>query len=396
MRLVPRSVPGALLVASLVGCRFPELPAIDGDAQDGPRDAGPTGDGPRVGPLVTNYQAADLVLGQPGFLANTDRGISATSFRPDGIAFAEDHLWATDWGRHRVLGWANPSTTDAAATILLGQPSFDSGARTSPSGTTLSQPLDVFALEGRLLVADGYSRVLIWNSRPSGVAPAANLVLGQPDFVSAGSGTGAGQLRPPSGVWSDGTRVLVRGAELAFILWSWEQFPVVLGEPADHVLVGGPNVNAAEFGTTGTAIIDNGRLILTDPGRNRVLVWNTVPTTTGTPADLVLGQGSFTSDSPGVTAGAMNRPIDVLVHDGALFVADSGNDRVLVFDPFPTTSSATATQVLGQADLDVVVPDATTTSRTLNDPTGLATDGRHLYVADRGNRRIVRYLFGGR
>ncbi|MBP8810295.1 MAG: hypothetical protein KBG48_35115 [Kofleriaceae bacterium] len=359
------------------------------------RDTGVAIDGPRLAPLVANYQAADLVIGQPDFLTNADRGISARSFSPDGITFAEGHLWATDWGRHRVLGWASPTATDASATIVLGQTSFDAGAATNASGTTLLQPLDVVAIEGYVAVADGYSRVLIWNRRPTGVAAAANLVLGQPDFLSSAPGLGAAELRNPSGVWTDGSRLLVRGGEQTFHLWSWNQFPMSLGEPADQVLVGGLQVNAAEFASTGTAIVDKDRLILTDPLRNRILIWNTVPATTGIPADLVLGQASFSSSSPGTTAGGMSRPTDVLVHDGALFVADSDNDRVLVFDPFPTTSGATATQVLGQADLDVVVTDAATTSRSLNGPRGLATDGRHLYVADRENRRIVRYAFGG-
>src|SRR5689334_4671141 len=42
-------------------------------------------------------------------------------------------------------------------------------------------------------------------------------------------------------------------------------------------------------------IIVNGKLIIADQQADRVLIWNTVPTSSGTPADIVLGQSNFTS-----------------------------------------------------------------------------------------------------
>lgn len=130
---------------------------------------------------------------------------------------------------------------------------------------------------------------------------------------------------------------------------------------------------------------------MADPANNRVLLWNSIPSTSGTPANLVLGQATFTTMTSGSGAAAMNGPTAVLVVDGALLVADGGNDRILVFDPIPATSGASATQVLGQTTLTAVVLDQAPSDRSLNGPSDLATDGRHLFVADRSNRRILRY-----
>ena len=124
---------------------------------------------------------------------------------------------------------------------------------------------------------------------------------------------------------------------------------------------------------------------------NRVLIWNTIPTVSGTPADLVLGQPTFATEAAGSTASSMNSPTGVEVVDGALFVADAGNDRVLVFDPVPLASGAAATQVLGQSSASSVVLDQAPSDTSLNGPVSLAVGGRKLFVADRLNRRILRY-----
>ncbi len=85
---------------------------------------------------------------------------------------------------------------------------------------------------------------------------------------------------------------------------------------------------------------------------NRVLIWNNIPTSNGTPADVVIGQADFTSsDNPEPpTAQSFNQPGDVASDGTSLFVEDSSNNRILVFSPFPTSSNLAASVVLGQAD----------------------------------------------
>ena len=190
---------------------------------------------------------------------------------------------------------------------------------------------------------------------------------------------------------SDGARVLARGGFLTSRIWSWTSFPAVNAAPAAAVLAGGVGANASEFRSTGGVTSDGTRMVVADPGNHRVLIWNTIPATTGQPADIVLGQPDFASVTAGTGAARMSTPTGVAIIDGALLVADAGNDRVLVFDPLPTASGAAAAQVLGQSSTATAVLDQTPSDRTMNEPTDLAFDGRHLFVADRTNRRVLRY-----
>ena len=396
------------LVVLFAGCRFPELPVIGEDAGDAPQadaliDAPPSSDAVdasidavdarpvRTGPLVTNGQAADLVIGQPSFGTNADRGVTAQSFQPDGIAFASGRLWATDYFHRRVLGWNSPTASDPAAGYLLGQSLFTVDADQGVSQTSIFQAQDVEAVGTKVLVADGMNRVLIWTSLPVAAAQPADLVLGQPDFTTANVGTGPSQMRVPWGLWSDGARVLARGGFLTSRIWSWTSFPAVNAAPAAAVLAGGVGANASEVRSTGGVTSDGTRMVVADPGNHRVLIWNTIPATTGQPADIVLGQPDFASVTAGTGAARMSTPTGVAIIDGALLVADAGNDRVLVFDPLPTASGAAAAQVLGQSSTATAVLDQTPSDRTMNEPTDLAFDGRHLFVADRTNRRVLRY-----
>lgn len=389
-------------VLLFAGCRFPELPvigedaggdaavadgAIDGPPLDAEVDARPV----RTGPLVTNNQAADLVIGQPSFGTNSDRGITAQSFQPEGIAFASGRLWAADFGRHRVLGWSTPASSDPSANYLLGQTSFTSGAVTAATANTLWQPTGVAAHGSVVMTVDSYNRALIWTSLPATLGQSANLVLGQPDFTSQTIGTGPAGLRVPLSAWTDGTRVIIRGGFTSMRMWIWNSFPTTNAAPSDVQLLGGVNSNASEFGPALGVFTDGVKLVVSDAAKNRVLIWNTIPTVTGTPADIVIGQPTFTSAAAGSGAAALDYPSAAVIIDGALVVADTGNDRVLVFDPLPTASGASASQVLGQTSTATSIADQSPSDRSLNQPVDFAIDGRHLFVADRVNRRILRY-----
>src|SRR4030081_860163 len=100
-----------------------------------------------------------------------------------------------------------------------------------------------------------------------------------------------------------------------------------------------------------------------DTNHNRVLIWNRIPTTNNAPADIVVGQPDFnTFLVPGNTPSAksMRGPQGVWIQNGKLYVADTQNNRVLIFNKIPTANAAAADVVLGQADLTTFVqPDLT-------------------------------------
>ena len=41
--------------------------------------------------------------------------------------------------------------------------------------------------------------------------------------------------------------------------------------------------------------VQNGKLFVADTGNNRVMIWNSIPSKNNQPADLVLGQPNFTT-----------------------------------------------------------------------------------------------------
>ena len=87
-----------------------------------------------------------------------------------------------------------------------------------------------------------------------------------------------------------------------------------------------------------------GNLYIADQGNHRVLKYTT-PFSSDTTADLVFGQlGSFTSGVPdinGVTADSLESPGDVADAAGNVYIAETGNERMLEFDS-PATLGTTA------------------------------------------------------
>jgi hypothetical protein len=131
-----------------------------------------------------------------------------------------------------------------------------------------------------------------------------------------------------------------------------------------------------------------------DGYNNRVLLWNQLPTTDGQPADVVLGQADFTSRAPALTATGMNTPYTIASTGLQLFVTDSQHHRVLVWNTLPTANGTPADAVLGQADFTHANPNdpptgTTPSGRTLNQPGGVLLTWPHVVVSDYGNNRLL-------
>mgnify|MGYP003338675965 CR=1 FL=1 len=103
--------------------------------------------------------------------------------------------------------------------------------------------------------------------------------------------------------------------------------------------------------TSGTGVYDhpsglasNGtNLVLMDRLNNRILVWNTAPTSSSTLPDFVLCQQNTTATAAGTGLNQCNWPSDaVITPDNKLLVADTDNNRILVWNSMPTTTGASA------------------------------------------------------
>ena len=72
-----------------------------------------------------------------------------------------------------------------------------------------------------------------------------------------------------------------------------------------------------------------------------------------------------------------------------VYVSDTNNNRVLIFDINNLTDQAKAIKVIGQKDMFSRIPNNDTYG--LYRPIGIATDGKWLFIADNGNLRLVAY-----
>lgn len=215
------------------------------------------------------------------------------------------------------------------------------------------------------MIADsGSHRVLIYNFFPLNSGTNANVVVGQTGFTTNGSN-------------ANGTTVVANG--LSFL------------NNQSHVGI----------------FSDGTKLYVPDTANNRVLIWNTIPTTSGSNASVVVGQPNLTtntannkrSTSPATDLAdnaSLNQPTAVFVDptNGKMFIVDSGNHRILVFNSVPTSNHAQANNVVGQTNFKTIAANHggqlnTNGSQSFNTPTGLWITSNYLLVADSGNNRVL-------
>ncbi len=112
--------------------------------------------------------------------------------------------------------------------------------------------------------------------------------------------------------------------------------------------------------------------------------------TNGQSATIVIGQSSFTTNDFTPNATRENSPAGLVFDSsGNLWVADTGNNRVLEYTA-PLSTDEAASLVLGQPNFTTFTN--TTTATGLHWPTGLAFDlSGNLWVVDQANNRVLEY-----
>ncbi len=274
-----------------------------------------------------------------------------------------------------ILGAASAFAADfaegQAARLVIGQVTF-TAADPNSSNTVLGAAGGVAYAGNTLFVVDdnrlaatpSNNRVLLFSNvasqfpqptdqlPPNSKCPVcvgqASVVLGQPDFLTTSVNLAANQsnMREPTAVASDGVH-----------------------------------------------------LVVADTNHNRILIWNHIPTANNVPADVVVGQKDFASvgippnNTP--TASSLRGPQGVWIQNGKLYVADTQNNRVLIYNHIPTANGAAADVVLGQPNFttfvqqDVTQQTAAIAANTMLNPVSVTTDGVHLFVVDLGYNRVL-------
>ena len=197
------------------------------------------------------------------------------------------------------------NTKTFALKKLVSKTQVFKGAADSP----LLAPRGVFLANNKLFVADtAQNRLFIWNELPDSEFQKPDIVLGQSAKAKTGRNANgkvnASSLFYPSGIWSDGQKI-----------------------------------------------------ILADAWNHRVLIWLQMPAQDGQPADVVIGQPDFHKNEPNIngishppSAQSLNWPYGVFSDGKQLWIADTGNRRVLYFENIPTQNFMPADNVIGKPD----------------------------------------------
>ncbi|HEY6391028.1 MAG TPA: hypothetical protein VIX89_07110, partial [Bryobacteraceae bacterium] len=116
--------------------------------------------------------------------------------------------------------------------------------------------------------------------------------------------------------------------------------------------------------------------------------------------------GSGNKTYPPRCGATLSFPRFALSDGNRLFVADGGNDRVLVYNAFPTQNGQKSDIILGQIDefsdsvtdsSDTFRPDSNilrSAPNTIRTPLALAFDGTNLFVSDPFDRRVLVFTPG--
>ncbi|MFN4198883.1 MAG: hypothetical protein ACK4FS_07655, partial [Flavobacterium sp.] len=175
----------------------------------------------------------------------------------------------------------------------------------------------------------------------------ASLVVGQSNFTTTSAACTQVGLNGPSYVAISSKGVLAVVEQTGGRVKIWNNSITANGTPADVVL-GKPNFNTCGTSSSPTQSLtqsvngvaftpDGNKLIISDSSNNRVLIWNSIPTTSGQNADVVLGQPNYITGTSGTSSTKFNVPTGVFVsNDGKLIVADHYNSRVLIWNTVPT------------------------------------------------------------
>lgn len=448
--------------------------------------------------------SASPILGQPsgsgnacnaGTAAQDISGVGADSLcEPIGMTFdkSTSDLLVADSGNNRILEYSTPpitigqpNVTSRAPNSVNAQSLYLATASPSPSAgitpASVATPATAAGIvadaQGHLYVADGgNNRVFGFEDNPGFVPStpfpaatpspgAANLELGQPytltqlnsspvslgtasflaaDCNAGSSGLGPDSLCGPQGIAVDpdgnlfvadtrNSRVLEFNDPFAYIDYfpspslPTPAFPsppdplapasatIVLGHPldmaekhksvepdSDAFLVSGCNLGTVStagltMGTLcnpqGVAIDGRNHLFVADTGNNRVMVFDD-------PERLSTGDSAFQTLGSSLTP-PLSGPAAVAVDSKSnLFVTDTGNNRVIEYpastsgcaDPNPPCYSD-ATAIVISENGTSCTSGSPVSFETLRAPNALALDGLgDLYVADAGDNRVLEYV----
>jgi sugar lactone lactonase YvrE len=371
-----------------------------------------------------NATAANLAFGPTSLTSASGGGCTSGGLKsPVGITTTAGYLYISDSAQNRVLGWntsAGISTfpNGQAASISIGQANLTTCSAnqgsTIPSTTpscSLRGPTGIYSDGTSLWIADSANnRVVSFNPAPTASGVPASLYQGQagptganPDYalLNTSATVSGATLEAPQSVAVVGNTVYVSDSQLNRVT-AFSPNPSAAGASASLVL-GQTNLqtavaNLSDGTLTGQTLnapmgvfADSAQNVyVADSGNNRVAIFTGSISGNDPSATYAMGQGSLTSNTATITATGLHNPNGFCLANGQLFVSDSNNNRVLVFNSWsPTGNGTAASYVIGQANMTSAVAGLSATG--LNGPGTLACNTTALFVADENNNRVLKF-----
>ncbi|MCA9178868.1 MAG: redoxin domain-containing protein [Planctomycetales bacterium] len=286
-----------------------------------------------VADLAGRLQA---VVGQ-GVAGDRDGSFAEAMFRdPQGMAVDGDKLYVADTENHkiRLIDLQSKQVTTIAGTGEKRERATV-GQSLRALSTQLSSPWDLLLSDGQLVIAMAGNHQ-IWRLHLDSGSMRVLAGNGSEDIIDgAGSPRGAyvagtASFAQPSGLATDGTRLLIADSEGSSIRFM----------PLDGGAVG------------------------------------TLVGTAGLPANRLFTFGD--RDGPASRA-LFQHPIGVAYHAGQVFVADTYNNKVRAIN----ASNGAVTTLVGDGQ-----PGRTDSPPRLDEPAGVSVAGERLYIADTNNHLI--------
>ena len=371
---------------------------------------------------------ADVAIGQPNLVSgacNQGGGATLTTlctapFFGVGVAVdGGDNLYVADTKNDRALEYNGPfgygQTNNSTADLV-----FEGNNLAQPSGVAVDS-------NGNFYVSSEPHNQVYEYTQPVALdtADLLNLMIGP-----GAQNPNAGSLQFPMGLAIDAVNNLYVADQANNRVLEFNEG----GSPGNRMAngVGGqidrshnaPNyVDAVGEDAPGGIAVDAlsdppyRHLYVADSKNNRVLGWNDASAyVSAQPADIALGQPELFSykcnngvaggDVAGLGPDSLCGPARMAVDQkGNLYVADSGNNRVLVYNtPFngasgePGAGDTSADFVYGQGGafttMNCNLDGASATS--LCNPAAVALDGAgNIYIADAGNNRVLEFAKAG-
>ena len=338
-----------------------------------------------------------------------DNDFDSCFLAPRGIQVTEKNLFVSDTAQNQIFYW----NLDRNGDLVEENPSIIKTASITNKDAkfTFHYPSGLWSDGEKLIIADAWShRVLVWHELPKNNAQLPDLVIGQPNLETCEINT-TGEINKPKsdslywpyGVYYHKGQLWIADTGNRRIL-VYDKLPTENGSKADAV-IGQQDFFSRDYSKDyfvwpySVKINEKGEMLVADTSCFRVVYWGDYQDAFKQSFDLVLGQkndeGSLQNNGLlKASASGLNWCYDALFFKDGLLVADTGNSRIMQWNQIPKENGTAANHLLGQTSFEASAENSSIFHRKKNNfywPFSLSLNKSHLWIADTGNNRVVRY-----